>query len=66
MGFLRLDPTAMQLRNSSFLILISFFPMLAASAPVHIIANDKSFEAPAKISAGMRHILYQNHGHGAS
>jgi uncharacterized cupredoxin-like copper-binding protein len=30
---------------------------------VHIVATDNAFDAPAKISAGMRHILFDNHGH---
>ena len=53
----------MKLRYSCFVFLISIFPTLAAAAPVHIVANDKGFDAPAKISAGMRHILFDNHGH---
>jgi hypothetical protein len=52
----------MQVRNFCFLILTSIFPMLAAAVPVHIVANDKGFDAPSKISAGMRHILFENHG----
>ncbi len=52
----------MPLRNSC-LLLLSIFPLLAAAAPVHIVANDDGFEAPARISAGMRHILFENHGH---
>src|SRR4051812_24096303 len=54
----------MYLRNCCFLILMSIFPLLSRAAPVHIVANDKGFDAPARISAGMRHVLFENHGHG--
>lgn len=53
----------MPFRNSCLLILLSCMPMLAAAAPVRIVANDEGFDAPAKISAGMRHVLFENHGH---
>jgi hypothetical protein len=53
----------MPVRNPCLLIPASIFPLLAAAAPVHIVANDKGFEAPARISAGTRHILFENHGH---
>jgi hypothetical protein len=52
-------PTFSQLLRCAIAIL----PMFAAAAPVHIVANDKGFEAPARINAGMRHVLFENHGH---
>lgn len=36
--------------------------MLAAAAPVRIIADDTGLQAPARISSGMRHILFENRG----
>src|SRR3954452_16264508 len=32
------------------------------AAPFRIIATDAGFEAPESVSAGMRHIVYENHG----
>ena len=31
-------------------------------ASFHIIATDAAFEAPAQVPAGLRHILFENHG----
>src|SRR6476620_11203226 len=31
-------------------------------ASFHIIATDAAFEAPAEVPAGLRHILFENHG----
>ncbi|HYV18777.1 MAG TPA: hypothetical protein VFC25_07090 [Verrucomicrobiae bacterium] len=38
------------------------FPALAIAAPVRIIATDKGFDAPETIPAGMRHVVFENHG----
>ena len=44
-----------------FLFLFACFPLFAAE-PVRITASDTGFDAPAKISAGMRHVYFENHG----
>src|SRR5262252_5841897 len=31
-------------------------------APVRIIATDTGFDAPDKVPAGLRHIVFENHG----
>jgi len=49
-------------RRSRLLLLFSLFPMVAATAPVRIIADDAGLQAPAKIGSGTRHILFENHG----
>ena len=52
----------MRFRRSRLLLLFSLFPMVAATAPVRIIADDAGLQAPAKIGSGTRHILFENHG----
>ncbi|HEU4593291.1 MAG TPA: hypothetical protein VFS13_20475 [Steroidobacteraceae bacterium] len=52
----------MPFQKPQVLILFSLFPMLAAAAPVRIVADDAGLQAPARISSGMRHILFENHG----
>ncbi|HET9865142.1 MAG TPA: hypothetical protein VFP37_17000 [Steroidobacteraceae bacterium] len=51
----------MSSRNTSILLLAAL-PLLATAAPVRIVAHDKGFDAPASIDAGMRHVLFENHG----
>jgi len=33
-----------------------------SDTPFRIIATDAAFEAPDRVSAGLRHIVYANHG----
>jgi len=51
------------MNNPCLLIILAILPMCAFAAPVRIVANEQGFEAPAKVSAGMRHILFENRGH---
>ena len=52
----------MRFHKTSLTALLAALPMLAAAAPIRIIADDSGFQAPARISAGSRHILFENHG----
>lgn len=49
-------------RRHIFLLLLSVFPLLATAAPARIVATDTGFDAPASIDAGMRHVIFENHG----
>src|SRR5205085_7941933 len=44
------------------LLELSCRPTVKEPAPFHIVATDAGFEAPARLAAGMRHIIYENHG----
>ena len=46
----------------AWLSLLALFPAAAWCAPVHIIATDAGFEAPTTLAAGMRHVVFENHG----
>src|SRR5689334_10358641 len=52
----------MPIRTIPLQILCAFFPLLAAAAPVRIVADDAGLQAPARVSAGTRHILFENRG----
>jgi hypothetical protein len=44
------------------LLELSCRPAIKEPPPFHIVATDSGFEAPARLAAGMRHIIYENHG----
>jgi hypothetical protein len=43
-------------------LLIALCPAIAWCAPLKITATDQGFEAPASVAAGMRHVVFENHG----
>ena len=44
------------------LLELSCQPAVKEAPPFHIVATDAGFEAPAGLAAGLRHIIYENHG----
>ena len=44
------------------LLELSCRPTVKEPPPFHIVATDAGFEAPAGLAAGLRHIIYENHG----
>jgi len=41
---------------------VLLWPALAMAAPVRIVASEGRIDAPDTIAAGLRHLLYENHG----
>lgn len=44
------------------LLKLSCRPTAKEPPPFHVVATDAGFEAPAGLAAGLRHIIYENHG----